>query len=206
MAGNQAAPTRFGGWKLVGCTALAVAGIIELELAMGGRGEDGWRAAVRATAAISVGLFLVTYLASTLRRLQDADWTRWLLHNRRYLGVSFAVSHFAHFGAIVALSRTLDASPPIHLAVLGGLGDLLLIGMVLTSFDRSAAWLGERRWMLLHRVGLHYVWVIFAFTYGGAATAGGRLFPVVAIAALLGALGLRVAARVRQRSAALPTG
>jgi hypothetical protein len=204
MSGNQAAPTRFGGWRLVGLTALAVAGVVELELALGGRGEDGWRAVVRATAAISVGLFLVTYLASTLRRLYPAPWTGWLLCNRRYLGVSFAVSHFAHFGAIVALSRALNASPPIHLAILGGLGDLLLIGMVLTSFDRSVAWLGERRWDLLHRVGLHYIWVIFAFTYGGAATAGGRLFPVVAIVGLLGALGLRVVARVRQRSAALP--
>jgi DMSO/TMAO reductase YedYZ heme-binding membrane subunit len=82
---------------------------------------------------------------------------------------------------------------------------VLLIGMVLTSFDRSAAWLGARRWNLMHRVGLHYVWGIFAFTYGGAATVGERLFPVVAIVVLLGALGLRVAMRVRPRSAALPT-
>lgn len=206
MAGNQAAPTRLGGWKLVGCTALVVVATIELELALFGRGEDGWRAAVRATAAISVGLFLVTYLASTLWRLQRAAWTQWLLRNRRYLGVSFAVSHFAHFGAIVALSRALGASPPVHLAVLGGIGDVLLIAMVLTSFDRSAAWLGERRWNLLHRVGLHYVWAIFAFTYGGAALVGGRLFPFVAIVGLLGALVLRVAVRARQRSAALPAG
>ncbi len=206
MAGNQAAPTRFGGWKLVGLTALVVIAVIELELLMGGRGEDGWLGAVRATAAISVGLFLVTYLASTLRRLHRGAATLWLLCNRRYLGVSFAVSHFAHFGAIVALSIAMDMSPPLHLAVLGGLGYLLLIAMVLTSFDRSAAWLGGPRWNLLHRVGLHYVWGIFAFTYGGSATAGGRLFPLVAIVALLGALGLRVAVRARQRSAALPAG
>ena len=180
--------------------------MIELELLMGGRGEDGWLGAVRATAAISVGLFLVTYLASTLRRLHRGAATLWLLCNRRYLGVSFAVSHFAHFGAIVALSIAMDMSPPLHLAVLGGLGYLLLIAMVLTSFDRSAAWLGGPRWNLLHRVGLHYVWGIFAFTYGGSATAGGRLFPLVAIVALLGALGLRVAVRARQRSAALPAG
>lgn len=206
MGGNQAAPTRFGGWKLVAITAAVVVGLIELELHSGGRGEDGWRAVVRATAALSVLLFLVTYLASTLRRLHPGPSTLWLLRNRRYLGVSFAVAHFAHFGSIVALSRAMGTMPPIHLAVLGGIGDVLLIAMVLTSFDRSAAWLGERHWNLLHRTGLHYVWVIFAFTYAGAASTGERLFPVLATMALLGALGLRLGVRVRKRSAAFPTG
>ena len=65
--------------------------------------------------------------------------TAWLLRHRRYLGVSFAVAHFAHFGAIVAMARIMGASPPLHLAVLGGIWDLLLIAMVFTSFDRTAA-------------------------------------------------------------------
>jgi hypothetical protein len=50
------------------------------------------------------------------------------------------------------------------------------------------------------------VWVIFAFTYGGAAVVGGRLFPIVAIVALLAALGLRIVARSRARSLELPVG
>ncbi len=182
--------------------AVLAAGLIELALATQGRGEEGWRAAVRSTAALSVGLFLVVYLASTLRRLAPSPATAWLLANRRYLGVSFAVVHFAHFGSIVALSRVLDASPPLHLAVLGGIGDLLLLAMVATSFDASATWLGGRRWNQLHRLGLHYVWVIFVFTYGGAALVSDRVFPGVAIAALLGALALRMAVHLRERSAA----
>lgn len=203
MAGNQARPTRFGGFRLVAVAAALAAGLIELALASAGRGEQGWREAVRATAALSLGLFLVVYLASTLRRLVPGPATSWLLANRRYLGVSFAVVHFAHFGSIVALSRVLGASPPLHLAVLGGIGDLLLLAMVATSFDATAERLGERRWIWLHRVGLHYVWVIFAFTYGGAAFASDRLFPGVAIAALLGALALRVAVHLRQRTVPL---
>jgi hypothetical protein len=205
MAGNQAAPGS-GGWKLVALTTVVMVGVIEVELALGGRGEVGWRGAVRATAAVSVALFLVTYLASSLRRLYPAASTAWLLRNRRYLGVSFAVAHFAHFGAIVVMSRIMGASPPLHLVVLGGIGDLLLIAMVFTSFDRTAAWLGEQRWDWLHRLGLHYVWVIFAFTYGGAAVVGGRLFPIVAIVALLAALGLRILARSRAPSVELPVG
>lgn len=204
MSGNQAAPTPSGGWKLVAVAALVATAVIELELLRGGRGESGWRGAVQATAATSLLLFLLVYLASTLHRLWRGPATLWLLRNRRYLGVSFALTHFAHFGSIVALARTTGASPPLHLAVLGGLGDLLLLAMIATSFDRSAAWLGARRWNLLHRVGIHYVWAIFAFTYAGAASAGRRIFPLVAVAALLLALGARLGVRLRQRSPLAP--
>ena len=34
-----------------------------------------------------------------------SDWTRWQRRNRRYHGVSFAVSHFIHLAALIALAR-----------------------------------------------------------------------------------------------------
>jgi DMSO/TMAO reductase YedYZ heme-binding membrane subunit len=196
---NEAGPTVLGGWRLVGATAVAVVVLIEALLAAHGRGEDGWRSVTRATAATSLGLFLLAYLASPLRRLRSGEVTRWWLRNRRYLGVSFAVSHFAHLGAIVALSRASGTAPPPAVAVAGGLGYVLIAAMVATSFDRSAAWLGARAWNRLHRAGLHYVFGVFLFTYAGAA-AQGRVFPALASAALLGAAGLRWLARSRARA------
>lgn len=194
---NLAGPTRLGGWRLVGVTALVLVALIEGLLAAYGRGEPGWRAVVRTTAATSLVLFLSAYLASSLRRLRPGTATRWWLRNRRYLGVSFAVSHFAHLGAIVALSRASGTSPGPAVVVVGGLGYLLIAAMVATSFDRSAAWLGARAWNRLHRAGLHYVFGVFLFTYAGAA-AQGRIFPALAAASLLAALALRLVARLRR--------
>ena len=68
--------------------------------------------------------------------------TRWLLANRRYVGLSFAVSHLAHLGALLMLVRTSrDFGASVDAATLyaGGLGFVVIAAMAATSFDRSAA-------------------------------------------------------------------
>ena len=61
--------------------------------------------ALRVTAWISAVFFLLAYIARPLAR---CGWTGWLVQNRRYLGLSVALSHTVHFGYIVALSRLPD--------------------------------------------------------------------------------------------------
>ena len=72
--------------------------------------------------------------------------------------------------------------------------------MALTSFDRTARWLGPRRWKLLHRAGLHWLWFIFAQNWTARAIESPAYIPL-ALAAW-GALGLRVAAWRAQRARA----
>ena len=38
--------------------------------------------------------------------------------------------------------------------------------MTATSFDRTAAWLGPRKWRLLHLIGGWYIWISFAVAVG----------------------------------------
>ena len=78
--------------------------------------------------------------------LLPSDATRWQRRNRRYLGVSFAVSHFIHPGVILALAA-LDRElfwklTNITTIVLAGAAYLFIAAMTATSFDRTAAWLG----------------------------------------------------------------
>ena len=42
---------------------------------------------------------------------------------------------------------------------------VLMYLMALTSFDHSAAWLGRRNWLRLHKAGVHYNWEIFFNSY-----------------------------------------
>ena len=99
-----------------------------------------------------------------------SDATRWQRRNRRYLGVSFAVSHFIHLGVILALA-TLDRElfwklTNVMTIVLAGTAYLFIAAMTATSFDRTAAWLGPRKWRLLHLIGGWYIWISFAVAVG----------------------------------------
>ena len=156
------------GWPIVGWSALAVAVMTGAILAFAGTDEEGIWVVIRATARTSMVLFGLAFAASSLRRLWPNDVTRWLLANRRYLGVSFAVSHVTHLLALFAVANwsleTLVAKSSPTTLVLGGIGYLFLAAMTATSFDRTAAWLGPRRWQRLHTVGGWYLWFIFFAT------------------------------------------
>ena len=155
---------------------------------------------VRATARLSFLFFLPAYLASSARRLWPNDTTRWLLRNRRYLGVSFFMAHGLHLDAIFLMATLQGDAFRIELPTLlgGGLAYLLVTAMALTSSDRAVKWLGQERWSRLHRFGIHYIWFIWllqwtplAFTSPGYATL---------LLLTLAALGVRIAAR-RSRGA-----
>jgi len=185
----------WNGWPLVGYSALVVLLLTAAILGVRGVGELGWRSVIRATAQTSLLLFLSAFTAAALARRHPSATTRWLLRNRRYLGVSFAVSHTVHLLAIIALARA--AGPAFRAdpftVVFGGLAYVFIIAMTATSFDRTAAWLGPRRWQRLHTSGVYYIWFIFALQYGVLATRSPVYLPLAA--AVFGALALRVRAR-----------
>jgi DMSO/TMAO reductase YedYZ heme-binding membrane subunit len=195
-AGRSAA---LEGWPLVGWSALALLAMALLLLAVYGSGEPGLRVLIRATARSSLVLFLPAFVASSLRRLWPTPFSAWLLRNRRQLGVSFAVSHFLHLAAILALARnhadTFEVSPVTIVG--GGLGYVFIAAMVATSSDAAVRRLGPRRWKWLHRAGLWTLFVIFAQSYIPAPLFDIRYAP--ASLAMLAALGVRIAAFVRAR-------
>jgi len=170
---KRGAPT---GWPIVAYAALAIALMIAALLTVGGTGNDGLRLVIRATARTSVVLFLLAFTATALRRRWPTPATRWLLANRRYVGVSFGVSHLAHLLAILALTgwsmRGFFVEAGLTAGILGGIGYLLIAAMVATSFDATAAWLGPRWWRRLHTTGLYYLSGVFLATFAPhAATA-----------------------------------
>ena len=109
-------------------------------------------------------------------------------------GLSFRMQRRAKFIAggvavlaILALARWAPqafAGVPTVTLVFGGAGFVVVALMAATSSDAAVAWLGRARWTLLHRLGLYYLWFIFAFTYAGQS--------VAITAVLLAALVLRL--------------
>jgi hypothetical protein len=152
------------GWQIVGFSALTVGTIVGVIWMFYGSDEQGMRMAIRATGRTSTILFLSAFVASSLRKLWSTPLSAWLLTNRRYLGISMAVSHTYHaialFGLWVVTAGAAPSSNP-----LGTLGYLLLFAMTVTSFKRPAAWLGKRGWKILHTTGMHFFWLGLLFEY-----------------------------------------
>jgi len=174
------------GWAVVGWTALVVAILGAAVFAVFGTGSEGWRMQIRTTARVSGALFLAAFLAAPLRRLRPDDVTAWLLRNRRGLGVSVGVAHAAHGLAIVVFVRLTGHETPVATLVAALSAYAFLAAMVATSFDATARALGRRWWRRLHRTGLYLLWLVFGFTFAGAAAAD----PVSATYAALYVLAL----------------
>jgi hypothetical protein len=189
------------GPRIVGATALLLVCGCGALLAVHGAGEEGVRAMVRATARCSVVLFSAAFAAAALRRLSPSPLSRWLLRNRRWLGLSFALSHALHAAALLALRRVApDFQPDPGTLVGGGFTYLLIAAMAATSNDRAVAWLGRARWRALHRLGGWVIWVVFAQSYLPRAVASP--FYLAPVLLLLAVLGLRLMAARRTRPAA----
>ena len=157
-------------------------------LASAGWTENGLRLVIRATARTSVTLFLAAFLASTLRKLWPGQATTWLLQNRRYVGLGFAVSHLLHLLAILALHDVAPeafADVPWVTLIVGGFGFVMVAIMAATSSDAAVRWLGTSRWRNLHRFGLYYLWIVVTVT----SLRTSRLVTAVLLAALALRLG-----------------
>jgi DMSO/TMAO reductase YedYZ heme-binding membrane subunit len=186
-------PGRLTARAIVGWSALALGAMTALLLAIHGTGEEGLRVVVRATARTSLVFFAAAFAASGLRRLWRAPLSAYLLRNRRYVGLSFAISHAIHLVAILLLAASVPdfvANVSRTTAIRRRIGYLLIGAMVLTANDTAVRRLGRRRWRALYVTGLGVVFGIFLSSYGGRAVHNPNFLPHAAL--LLAILILRL--------------
>lgn len=190
------------GWALVAYIAVVVAGVAVASLVTGGFDIVGVRTAVRNSARVSLLVLALPFMASSIAELWRGPMGKWLMRNRRYVGLGFAVSHFTHAGFLVAFAvgywDVFKVSVGPFGIFGGGFGYLCLIGMTITSFPGPTKWLGRARWKVLHKTGMYVFWGIFTTSYIGHAAKEPVFLPMAAIA--LAGWGLRVAAFAHKRS------
>ena len=154
----------FQGWNLVKNSAIIIISLLILILIFHGINEQSMRIAIRLTARISCILFLLAFSASSLRRIKSNKLTQWLLRNRRYLGLSMAVSHGFHAIAIIGVAM-LSTGEILRDNHGGNLGYFFIIAMTISSFSYPASFLGNRGWKILHTVGMYYLWLVFIVSF-----------------------------------------
>ena len=118
----------------------------------------------------AIPLLFVAFAASSVNVLFPGSFGRWILRNRKFIGLSFAaamawqllfilwmVTQYTEYYVeeVYALSDVIE----------GVGGYLLLIAMVLTSFKLGRSRLSARQWKFLHKTGIYWLWIYAWITY-----------------------------------------
>ena len=157
------------GWRITTLvTCLIVVGLLF------NFGLAGWNApaithAIDATGRSSLILFAIAFTASSVESHWPSSLSRWSLRNRRWIGLSFASSHFIHLGLIISMTVFFPdpfvRDQSMAQWVFGGLAYGFVLLMALTSTDQAQRWMGMKTWKRLHFVGSHWIWTLFLLTY-----------------------------------------
>ncbi|MCU0123149.1 ferric reductase-like transmembrane domain-containing protein [Pseudomonas vlassakiae] len=192
------------GWKLFTALAGLTVFMTAVVLLSYPPGADGLRSAIRATARSSFALFLLAFLASSMVTLLPGNGSRWLLRERRYVGLAFAFSHTVHglliyryaqqFPELFWAGRTVTSSLP------GSIGYVFLLLLTLTSFKAPMRLLGGRTWKTLHSTGMWVLAGVFCLSFYKRIPMGGGYS--LAFALMFSAIALKLTAKLAPRRAA----
>jgi len=118
----------------------------------------------------AVPLLFIAFAASSVNVLFPGLFGRWILRNRKFIGLSFAaamawqllfilwlVTQYTeyYFERVFALSDVIEG--------IGGY--LLLTAMVLTTFKFGRKRLSAKQWKILHKVGIYWLWTYIWIAY-----------------------------------------
>ena len=118
----------------------------------------------------SVPWLYLAFAASSLAVVFPGSFSRWLLHNRSYIGLCFAAAmawqllfilwmvmgYWGYYAREVYVLEDVVVQVP---------GYLFLFAMTLTSFPRWRSKLSARQWRMLHKSGIYFLWATVWTTY-----------------------------------------
>lgn len=155
---------------------------------------------VRGTARVGVPLVLIIYVASAACKLWPSDLTRYVAQNRRSFGLSFALTHSVHLMTVINYINQPGSVDP---GPLGIIGYSFIYLMAFSSNGGSMKQLGIW-WKRIHTTGVHIIWIYYLVAYSQMLFEPElRLFGLVVVPLLLGALAIRVAALRTQKMPAV---
>lgn len=141
--------------------------------------------------------FVAAFSASSLAILWPSQITRWLLSNRRYLGLAFAFGMGWHLAFVAyrivrfgnPLNRTATTLDLVALA--------FLLALTATSFRSIARRFTSTGWRRLHKTGVYVIWLLATYIYLDHARGDADFFDIAALSVFVAVWALRVAAWAR---------
>jgi hypothetical protein len=191
---------RLNTWPLFWVLALAVSvanllGLNEVDFHSG----RGMSPIILHSVRCALPLFLVAFTASSLARLWPSVVTRWLMANRRYIGLAFAFGMAWHISFVAYRLWTFGNPLNFKATAMDAIGLVFLLLLTLTSFRPFARTLTLANWRRLHKTGVYVIWLVPTLIYLHRVREESGLFDRVMFAVLLAAWLLRAAAWAKSR-------
>ena len=152
------------GWSLFLLIAgsLSIITIVEM-LSVGVTTPAGVSEMIGFSVRFAVPIVFTVIAISALHTLFPGTFTAWMLRNRKYVGLCFAVA-MAWQGFFIYLMSNFHRDYYfenifyLRDELEGSTGYIFLTAMVVTSFRFGRKFLSQKQWKVLHTVGLYYLW------------------------------------------------
>ncbi len=161
---------------------------------------------IRLSVQLASPWIFLAFVARPLAQLYPGNLSKWLLRNRRYMGLCFAAG-FAWQAVFIAVLLALY--PDYYWQVLHNTTDLvlrmlsylLLLALTITSFYPVRRAMQPHSWRMLHLAGIWYFWAAIWVSYTeGLLNGDTRIIAIFYVIAGLAVLTARLAAYLTNRS------
>ena len=137
--------SKLNSWSLFWVLALAASTATLLGLSHTDfHSARGMASIVHRSVRCALPLFVLAFTASSLAILWPSTLTRWMLANRRYIGLSFAFAMALHFGFVAYFIWSFGNPLNFRATLMDVVGFIFLLMMTLTSFRWGARYLSEQ--------------------------------------------------------------
>lgn len=140
-----------------------------MPMIIGSFSEDAIRWAVTRSVDMAFVLFFFSFGASPLNLLFKSSFSRWLVRNRRYIGISFGIAFLSHAGLILFLAQRYPEpllSDLTNEVIYTGITAFSVTAlMTFTSNNAAVKLLGPQAWSILHTIGGYFLLIMFTLTY-----------------------------------------
>ena len=129
---------------------------------------EGISSMIQLSVRCAVPWLYLAFAASSIQVLFPGPFGRWILCNRKYLGLCFAAAMawqllFILWLVTVHTDYYVEEVYVMRDAIEGVVGYAFLVAMTLTSFRFARKHLKPRQWRLLHLSGIYFLWA-YAFS------------------------------------------
>jgi hypothetical protein len=159
------------GWRLfvlvvISMTAIVIYAMTTMNLA----DPRDISAMIQLSVRLAVPWLFLAFAASSLVVVMPGNFSRWLVQNRRIIGLCFAAGMAWQLLFILWMvfghwNYYLDEAYSYYDLAEQLPGYLVLIAMTITSFRSGRRMLTPRQWRVLHKGGIYFLWVVVWSTY-----------------------------------------
>jgi DMSO/TMAO reductase YedYZ heme-binding membrane subunit len=161
--------TAINEWRLFGLIAIPVSIVMVVAmLAADMSTGPGVSTMISFSVRVAVPFIFLVVAISSIQTLFPGPFSMWLLRNRKYFGLCFAVA-MAWQGLFIFIMSNYfrryyyDDLYLFRDQIEGSIGYIFLTAMVVTSFNFGRKHLNPRQWKVLHKCGLYF---LFGYAFG----------------------------------------